>query len=1001
MQPVHSRTASMVASDSEVTNSPPPSTDINDDYRYNPSERAVTPDLVGTSQTTDSSGTSLATSSSTSMRSHFVPIASPSSESIDDNLRRVSFDTTLASSLQKTETWRSGVSTPRLGRLRSCSEEDILGPPEQCDTDMEGPPGSQDSLNSVLSADAEMPAPSDDEPLSIRSKKRKASKELPLGTVEKAPRKSLQSTTFLAQDREDELQNVEEPISIERESLPDLSEWDNKKEQECTYAGNINIVHQLQPSSSSAIASAIPTASEPVTPSVPPAMSRSKRSAITGPPRIPRHPSAVAHQKLITRVLRGNLRDWKKLESHPSRNPIKVEGYTFPLYEATSVATSVIYWPEGKDGGLEQAAVPETTPSAGLEESRKHLPNGGAILEVRQPTASLAWLEENYDLPVIKSVRDKEEFSGPLAMLLYPEQSALTIFGPRNNDPKFVELGQKLANKSGFPVICRLSEDDPMLRFKSVAGLMNKSQPSENFFAPPEPIVVMAVQTITGDVPVNHGSVNNNSGQRRGENTSRNRDGNGEQATNPIQPSSGSGLGLGLPAVTTDDASDGPSDSDGISCNTGGGDSDATVVADNGAAKNKSNVGGGGDPDGDGDGSATDAADRWEDWVGPLHEASFSLRIQVNSEFTVPMHVDCRTQFRTYGPARMPLEPYKPLLETITPDAEAHTKLKIRFSNHVLPDRSYAFLGLEVDRPGCISGDDNLDCGFSAPTQTYKHTTTTTVQNGCTLGIGMSGTIPAPTANAAYTHNRSTASALEALDSKPMPLYKVKAGVGEEYADQDGKCLRSYNYSYTPTHNSVDPEDETSVDVGFAMGINIYQDETLPPPQVSCLNRNQIFMWIRDPSSKSKVRGLIILTANGVNNIRQNSKTRISERLNIDLETGQTTDRKTLTEKHESGSKLSMSVVPISQKTRTFKRKQTRPPSTFQKVRKHKVTRSVISLFKRPSPQVTFAARESVDRGWDASNNRWRDAIYPDLDKHFRVVKDADPTLVAYKICPH
>ncbi|KAJ7125368.1 hypothetical protein C8R44DRAFT_734623 [Mycena epipterygia] len=49
-----------------------------------------------------------------------------------------------------------------------------------------------------------------------------------------------------------------------------------------------------------------------------------------------------------------------------------------------------------------------------------------------------AWLEKNYDHRIVKAIRHSEVFSGPLAMMLFPGQPALTIFGPRNNDPKCV-----------------------------------------------------------------------------------------------------------------------------------------------------------------------------------------------------------------------------------------------------------------------------------------------------------------------------------------------------------------------------------------------------------------------------------------------------------------------------------------------------------------------------------------------------------------------------------
>ncbi|KAJ7478596.1 hypothetical protein B0H11DRAFT_2281000, partial [Mycena galericulata] len=173
----------------------------------------------------------------------------------------------------------------------------------------------------------------------------------------------------------------------------------------------------------------------------------------------------------------------------PRLRPRMVEtgGYGPQLYEATSGASSVIYWPEEIGSESEHGYSAEPTPSAGLDELPTYLPNGGSILSVHQPTTTLAWLEENYDHPMLKSIRKSRTFSGPLAMMLFTDKPALALFGP--STPSRARLAQKLANKCKAPVIARSSEDDPMIRIKSLSPDLAVNGPGLSPLAAPQPVM--------------------------------------------------------------------------------------------------------------------------------------------------------------------------------------------------------------------------------------------------------------------------------------------------------------------------------------------------------------------------------------------------------------------------------------------------------------------------------------------------------------------------------
>ncbi|KAJ6616996.1 hypothetical protein B0H10DRAFT_1948678 [Mycena sp. CBHHK59/15] len=882
------------------------------------------------------------------------------------------------------------------------------------------------------------------------SRKRKASNGLPLAIVEKAARNLLESgrpPTFLVgtenteiefphqlaisevsvydefsqiyefgninhpddeqvmspignSSRQELLQNVKQP-SLVAGDLAGCTLGGNQEEQEHTASG-INLIHNFQTTSIPAVVSNnevvhfARAASVPLyTPATQPNIRTVKRRATIEVVNLAKNHLALSNLKL-------------------SSNPIMVEtgGYGPPLYEAASVATSVMYWPEDNNGESEGEShgTAETDftpkPSAGLKELPKYLPNGGTILSVHQPATSLAWLEENYDLPIVKSIRYSEVFSGPFAMMLFPEEPSLAIFGPRAVDPKFAELAQKLANKSGFPVIARPSADDPMFRLKSLIPVngTGKNQLFEKFFAAtPDPVVVMTVQTTTDGVEGNHGNVDQDTvndhtiGFQRGNgnhsetNSSSNggRDGMGgegsEQGAASRDPIRGFSGGNGGPQ--SDGESNDPSGPYENGHSNASSEYPDTLVSQEDTGNNiegekKLDGDGGSDPDDDGNDPGAEA-DKWEDWLSPWHMTQVNINVQASSDYSVHLKIGCQTQFRTYADGNMPIDPNREWAQQdfTRSQAQVHTKFRIQFpSPQILLDRSFAVLGLQAHRPYSISKNDNLDCGFSAPTQTYKHIKSTNVQNTFTASLGLSGVHPAPTAAVTYAHGQSATNTIEAADTKPMPLCDIKADPGEGYLERDGTSYESYNYSYKPR-------------------CDLLSDESVPPPQVSCINRNQVFLWVQDPSLRSKLQGVVLIISINMNDIRRRSAILRAEDLKIDLETGRTIESNTGLGRDDKESAFSLSVIPVSQKKYKPETERNKRPSTMQRVRRQ--AKQALRRIKPAPPQVTLAAHEFVSRGWDATNYQWRNTIYPELDRHFRPLPPpTDPSLVAYKISP-
>ncbi|KAJ7157798.1 hypothetical protein C8R46DRAFT_417217 [Mycena filopes] len=157
----------------------------------------------------------------------------------------------------------------------------------------------------------------------------------------------------------------------------------------------------------------------------------------------------------------------QRLDQSPAE-PVNIEPRVIPIrnygptcYEAVTVVTTVIYWPEDIAG--ERHYTPRSTPSSGLDELPKYLSTGGSIVSVHQPTEALAWLEANYDTHrLVRFIRKK--FRCPVAALIFPDEPGLTIFGP-HSEPIMARLAQKLANASQFPVMSRPAAANPALTF--------------------------------------------------------------------------------------------------------------------------------------------------------------------------------------------------------------------------------------------------------------------------------------------------------------------------------------------------------------------------------------------------------------------------------------------------------------------------------------------------------------------------------------------------------
>ncbi|KAJ7630141.1 hypothetical protein B0H17DRAFT_542003 [Mycena rosella] len=215
-----------------------------------------------------------------------------------------------------------------------------------------------------------------------------------------------------------------------------------------------------------------------------------------------------------------------------------------------------------------------------------------------------------------------------------------------------------------------------------------------------------------------------------------------------------------------------------------------------------------------------------------------------------------------------------------------------------------------------------------------------------------------------------------------MPRYLVDYEPGDEW-DGAEKSYASFNIAYESQKAQLDIEPSHSdLQVKTGMGINLRPsglEQILP--KISFINRNQVLIWVLDPTSKSRVRGIVVLMSSYLDNIRAKERLSIYEQEDIDLiNTATLKKREATNEEHKPGT-ISVSIVNVqAPKARRL---------------------AIIPAFRaRRQPLVTpvdIPPHEILARGWNATNNEWRTVLWPALDQNMQAA-EAEGTSAAWKI---
>ncbi|KAF7349743.1 WD-REPEATS-REGION domain-containing protein [Mycena sanguinolenta] len=369
------------------------------------------------------------------------------------------------------------------------------------------------------------------------------------------------------------------------------------------------------------------------------------------------------------------------------------------------------------------------------------------------------------------------------------------------------------------------------------------------------------------------------------------------------------------------------------------------------------------------------------DYLGPngierpdvgLHRTNIDLHLNIDENCVYDVEISSETMFKFQTDKAETADPLTESLARSQVLSCVDLKVEMRPSE-VCVDRSYSNIGFLVHQSKYIAGREYLARGFERPTAKATHGTQTSTQTTQSLAVGLADMKPTLTGTA--SRGRATGKTVQFADEKAAPPCEVKGQVGKKW-DSDGKCYSSYDVAWYPAN---DPNGiPHPVDFRFGMGIKFYgrpERYISKLPRISHILRNQIIMWIYDPSLKAKVRGIVVLTTTYIPDITVSEPLSILEDQDVNLERSHVpppADATSLGQAAANSVAIGLFEEP-KEDAKTGMRKfiqKFAPKSSRQKPRK--------------TDLIDLPLHEYVARGWDQTNQMWRNTVWPTLDEGFR-----------------
>ncbi|KAJ7628760.1 hypothetical protein FB45DRAFT_1004256 [Roridomyces roridus] len=348
-----------------------------------------------------------------------------------------------------------------------------------------------------------------------------------------------------------------------------------------------------------------------------------------------------------------------------------------------------------------------------------------------------------------------------------------------------------------------------------------------------------------------------------------------------------------------------------------------------------------------------------------IHQTRVRLHLQIQGDCLYDMAICSKTAFK-FQTAKSDISPS--LSDPISrPQLLSCVDLKVETRPaEIVLDRSYSNIGFVVHSPNFIADREYLPRGFHPPLQTVTYGSQKSMQRGGSISAGMDSW--SPTVLLGASSSRTTGETIQRADDKPAPSWHVKEQVGKEWNSAD-KSYSSYDIALSPT-NLPHP-----LEIRFGMGIGFYGREERrisKLPAISHVLRNQIILWVADSTLKAKMRGMIVLTTTYIPDIKTSEPLTIVEDQTVDLRLKHavaTKDNPSFSEGHVAANSVAIGVFEPQQKKK----------SGMQRFMDNLRATST----KQPSVPVEVPLYEYTSRGWDATNEQWRNTIWPRLDADF------------------
>ncbi|KAJ7145630.1 hypothetical protein C8R44DRAFT_606 [Mycena epipterygia] len=236
-----------------------------------------------------------------------------------------------------------------------------------------------------------------------------------------------------------------------------------------------------------------------------------------------------------------------------------------------------------------------------------------------------------------------------------------------------------------------------------------------------------------------------------------------------------------------------------------------------------------------------------------------------------------------------------------------------------------------------------------------------------------------PTLMATASHSRTTGETVQLADDKPVPMCHVKEQIGKAW-DSGDTSYSSYDVAWHPMQTNGFPH---PVNIRFGMGIEFYGKEERyisKLPTISHVLRNQVILWVFDPELKAKVRGMVVLTSTYIPDIKIPEPLSIVEdqvvdlavnRPNLNLNNPDITDK--MPTAHDAANSVAIGLFDERKEAVKSRMRQ------FM----HRIAPKASRQTTKKSGLADLPLHEYVARGWDATNEQWRNTVWPKLDEGF------------------